>query len=723
MSQFQARPWSDFSPPPLTVLSPDGAALANPPFLHWVAMPGAARYRVTLSGRGSELAVETHRNFLTPARPLPDGYHRLEVTPLDPGGNPLAPPAVADVRVPAPDGEPPGDLNAVVRVPGAPLLAGDSEVEAIWKAGGARAGHRDLLLEIVRRGDSSLITPVHETGTDGAPILTGTLSEPERYPGYWDFDTWHENNHYCFTVEDAILAATLAWRLTEEGAFADEAVRLMREVAAWDPVGATGVWENDHSAQALLHALALGYDTLRAAMSAGDRTAIAACIAARCEDIHGLLNPFCPKDLSCGPMNNPDNNHPWFVASAMGIGALALSGEDPRADDWAAFAAQIFAGFFLPRGGVTGAWHEGVDYWAYTLFFVFQFADALRNATGVDLYRRPWLTRTLPFKVHCHPPAGAWVPFGDCKHQPPGMIDKVTVMRLASAHGDPLGWEYADRVAAPVNTARMLFHAVLWGGRAGGDGKAVPETPAVRHYHDIGWVVAARDLMDAGNQRLFAFRCGPARPHGHADQNSFVLCAGGDRLLWDAGYYDSYFSPHHRDYSRHSAAHNTVLVDGEGQLVNLPGLDGTITRFAENEGFLSVEGDCSNQLLYRGRLAKFVRRAELRGFEELVVEDDLEVCGAARLSFLLHSVFPIVYDPGARAIRIRGERFGLRMHFESAVPVEALVTSTFPVAPGLVSRVLADAADYRDQYHLELRTVAPVTAWRPRLVARIVSVA
>jgi hypothetical protein len=700
------RAWEEFNPPPMTLILPEDPALSNPPFVHWHGIPQAKYYRVRIVGRQYTHEQTVRLNFYTPPEEVPPGIYEVSVEALADAYAPLRHVARREVRIQFAGDPIVGPLNEIACPADTPLIASPDELERIRSAIGERAAYRDALLEAAEKAD---------------PLLgDGSLTEPARFPGgRWDFDLWHKGNSYCFAIENTVLACTLSYLISGKQPYAELAIHLMEQVAQWDPYGSTGVWENDHSAQALLHALALGYNALAPLMSESQRAAIERAIAFRCEDIYGLLNPFVPKDLSCGVMNNPENNHPWFVASAMGIGALALMGKHPKASQWVSFAAQLFHGNFLCRGGRSGAWHEGIDYWSYGLFFVFHFADALLNTTGINFYRHWWLARTAAFKAYTHPPVGAWVPFGDCKHRPPNAFDKLNAMRLASALRDPATWAYVDAIRAPITTTRYLFHAVLWSDRGDIPYPAPkPEMPFVQHYEDCGWVVNVANYYEEAKQVLFALHCGAGRTHGHADINSFVWCAGGDRLLWDAGYYDSYFSPHHRIYSRHSIAHNTVLVDGLGQAPHWSAQRGRITHFEADRTRLVVVGE-TNEELYYGRLAWFIRRFEYLDARELVVRNDIEARDPLRLSVLLHSMYPIHFENGTNSLRIVGKRYELRGVFETNEPIEIVLTNTFPVQPGLVSRVLDDPQEYPQQFHLELRTVNPVTRWKPVLRATI----
>ena len=701
----QPKPWKEFNPAELTIIYPEESALSNPPFIHWQGVNGALRYRVRLIGQGVTETWETPYNFYLPAKPLAQGNYRVEIEVLDKDEKPSASRAGKDFRIDKPGTPDTPAMNDISFEQGKSILLSPDWIARMKSAAGDSASYRDQIIEAARKPD---------------PVLAKPILEPKRYNNLvWDFSTWHTNNQYCFAIENGILANTMAYALTGESTFRDAARSLMLAIADWPADGATGAWENDHSAQALLHALAIGYNTFQKELDPKEKAKIAEAIRARCADMYALLCPFVMKETSSGPMNDPDNNHPWFCASALGLGGLALMGEDPRASEWVSYTTQLFWGLFLPKGDRTGGWHEGIDYWSYALFFVFQYADALKTASGVSLYRHPWLTNTAFFKIYVHPPVGAYVPFGDCKHHRPSSFDKVIMMRMASEYGDPLAWKYVDAVKESIKESRYLFYAALWSDRSMAQGRALQEIPAAKQFEDIGWVVSNSDLFNTDTQVLFAFRSGRffgrSFGHSHADLNSFIFTAGGEKLLWDAGYYDSYLSKHHRNYSRLSDAHNTLLIDGVGQVVHIRGLNGKITRFENDGKSLLVQGDASEPLIYGGRHVRFIRTITYKDQKELVVSDDIMARELSQISFLLHSAYPILYNPSDRSIRIRGNRYELTGQFDTAEPVEAILRTKFSVEPDRPSAVLKENNQWPDEYHLELKTVNKIETWTPAL--------
>ena len=697
--------WSIYDLPALSIVTPEDEAQSNPPFIHWQALKNAAYYEIVLKGTDSEYRWKSAHSFYTPERAVPAGFYSVEVTAFDESGTKMMPPSTKVFRVVKPVHDRVMDFNAISFREGVNLLFSPQQIRAIRESdANQQAQFRDRLIENARQ-------PLPEIMKD--------LKEPPAYEnGIWDFNTWKHNNNLCSTIEDYVLNQIAAWMLTGEEEFYTSAHGILLEIATWNPVGSTSAWENDHSAQALLHALAVGYNTMKERLSDSGKKHIKDSIAARSADVYHFINPFIVKSTSAGPMNDPYNNHPWFSASSLGFGGIALWGEVPEAEQWVSFTSQLFYGYFLPRGDSSGGWHEGIDYMSYTLFFVFQFSDALYNATGLDLYQHPWLSNTAFFKAYVHPPEGGYVPFGDCKHNPPSAFDKLIMMRLASRYNDPLAWKYVDFISAEI-TRSYLLYALQWADRSGVGENKIPEMPFAFHFEDIGWVVSNSDIFNADNQILFAFRSGRFHGrsfgHSHGDQNSFIFTAGGEKLLWDAGYYDSYLSPHHRNYSRLSMAHNTILIDDAGQVVHTGGVDAKIIEYSLDGERLMVKGDASLPIVYGGRVVKFIRSIEYIDRRDLIISDDIMAKELSNISFLLHSVYPIVYNPGDRSIVIQGNKFQVQGTFETSEPVDAIVRDRFPVQPNLPSNVLTERDYYPAQYHLELRTVNKIETWTPTL--------
>lgn len=704
-AQPPSQDWSQFDLEPLTIIYPEDEALSNPPFIHWQAVPEADYYLVTLKHEQGVEEWKLSRNFYTPEKDMPLGFASVEVSAYAKDGTRLLEPQTKSFRLTKEGSGLDMKLNEVAFPQGKRFIMTDEQVSEILKAKGRQGEYRERFLEYARK-------PRHESLVN--------LQEPPRYPdGVWEFNLWHRNNSLCGAAGDFITAQAFAYRLTGEKEFFENARGVALTLAQWDPVGSTGVWENDHSAWSVLQGLSYAYNIFQDELSEEDKQSIAKSIRLRCEDMYRFQNPFLIKFTSAGGMNDPDNNHPWFCTAALGLGAMALMGEVEDAEDWLSFASQMFYGMYLPRGCRDGGWHEGISYWSYTLYFVFQFSDALKIASDVNLYRHPWLENTAFFKIYIHPPQGACVPFGDSKPAPPSSFDKLVMFRLASEYDDPLAWRYVDYIEEEIPGFRLPL-ALLWSGQKEDYSKAKLDIPFAVHFRDIGWVVSNNNVFDGNKQILFAMRSGPffgkRFGHSHADQNHFIITAGGERLIWDSGYYDSYLSPHHRQFSSQSVAHNVILVDGHGQVAFTSGTDAEITRYELDGKNLLVQGDASNPLIYGGRVYTFVRTIRYENEETFVIQDDIVLRELAQVSWLLQSFYPIVYHPGDKTILIQGEQYQIEGQFKTSIPVEAMLYDTFPVQPELKGRTDYNPEEvFPKNYRLELKTTEKLETWQPEL--------
>jgi hypothetical protein len=703
-SAQQTKPWSAFDQPPLTIISPEEKAISNPPFFHWQALEGAESYQLLVKSAHGETSATVRTNFYTPPEGLVEGIYEFTVSAeLKDGLTTQSKRSSVRIEQGAPGVD--VDLNRIKMRTGDRVLFARDVVGRISQSTHPELlKYRGQLLEYARR-------PRHHT--------MEPLREPERYPGgRWNAELWKKGNTLAGGVEDYVLSRIGAYLISKDATYLDDVPAMLSEVSGWSATGSTGVWENDHSAWSILHVLSVAYDVLRDELPGELRARMREAIVARCKDMHGLLDPFVPKELSSGMMNDPDNNHPWFSAAALGFGGLALLGEEPEAEVWVTYAAQLFHGMFLPRGGAQGGWHEGIDYWSYSLYFVLQFLDAMNDAAGVDLYGHPWMSNTAFFKVYTHPPEGGYVPFGDCKHTLPTEFDRMVMMRFASRYSDPLAAKYVDAISTGVMETRLIY-ALHWFP----DQVPVPDTmnlPKAVNFADVGWIVGNTDVFNASEQILFAMRAGPTFGrgfgHSHADQNHFVVTAGGDKLIWDSGYYDGYLSPHHRHYSRTAQAHNTILIDGVGQLVHVPGLDGKTVEFRASEDRLHVTGDASNPLLYGGRVTKHLRTVDVDDYTSFTIADEIELREPGQVTWLLHSALPWRYEADSRSIEVVGEQYALMGEFVSAEPVSVTLRDKFPAIEGQKQEdAQAFAAKYPPQYTLEWKTEAKVTRWEPEL--------
>ena len=284
-------------------------------------------------------------------------------------------------------------------------------------------------------------------------------------------------------------------------------------------------------------------------------------------------------------------------AAGLGVAACLLHGRHPKAKAWLELARSSMFEFSTMYGS-DGSYDEGVSYWVPTTLDVAVFAEVLWRRLGVDdrgLINYPGtiryaLTMTLPRDPG---PAAPLEPrydivnFGDAN----GSVEISLAAWVARTRGDPVS-QYLAR-----DVAEAKYHyGLLWYDAAAP--AALPE-PALLDNRMPNDLVVSRSgwgLEDG----VVALRSGGPQNHEHADRNSVIFKAHGDRLLHD---------PFEASYSRHlekwklrlTTAHTAVLIDGKGHHY-IDGTEGTnasdafarVTAYATGPGWMAVTSDATD---------------------------------------------------------------------------------------------------------------------------------
>src|SRR5207244_2887962 len=135
-------------------------------------------------------------------------------------------------------------------------------------------------------------------------------------------------------------------------------------------------------------------------------------------------------------------------------------------------------------------------------------------------------------------------------------------------------------------------------------------TPDAALFPSIGWTAMHSSLQDPARVSVYfkSSRYGSYN-HSHADQNSFVVNAGGQRLAIESGYYDDYMTSHWWQWYKQTRAQNAITFDGgQGQVVyEESGAlgPGVITGYAHQAGYDVVTGDATQA--YGGALTRAQR--------------------------------------------------------------------------------------------------------------------
>ena len=656
---------------------------SNPPLFNWPKLDEEGAQKLQYSRDQSfpanaSVTIDLERNYYTPPQPMDPGlwYWRVwSSDELSEGWSDVErvtvlPEAHRFVTKPV-------DVEELASKPRPRLLEyakiGQPEVTAERKAQLIKSAKRvrDTPTSTYRAVTGNVPAPEKEyAGPDGKRVVLGRtgihvhpgvhVKGDPRWPTWID---WYGR------VAGRITSGT-GRRLQYMGQYAmltqdPQVIQWAKEMAImacmWDPKAGSAMRRGDIGAHHLLRGLNWCYDACRDHMTEQERTLLNNTIVERASQFYNRLNPF---------RGHEANNHAWLQAFGVGEAGLALLGDYDQAAEWAEYVRQLYVGRFLCCLGYQGDNNEGLSYWSYGLMFIVEYADMMKAVCGIDLYEHPWLKQTARFPMYCAPPNAWGVSFGDSGKPNHGIRGPAAIRQVR---------KLAIRTRDPYT---------LWysGARDPVDGIAprppVDLTPSI-HYRHIGWVVFNTSLVDGREGVTVAMHSGTYYAgHQHPDQNSFVVNAYGDKLAIDGGYYDWYGSPHFKAYSMTTLAHNTLLVNGQGQAACKHGADGRVAAYLDSPGYGYTVGDAADPEIYKGLLKRFDRRILFikPGF---VVIHDLVASAKepARYDWMLHAIVPIKTDQADKAFAIECEQAALRGRFFCPADVELEVKTGFPVEP------------------------------------------
>jgi len=275
-------------------------------------------------------------------------------------------------------------------------------------------------------------------------------------------------------------------------------------------------------------------------------------------------------DMARWPLILNSTNLKAIPIAGLGIAGCLLKGKHPQADRWIDMAEQSARAFSVMYGP-DGAYDEGVGYWGYTSTHMALLAEVFRRRLGKDITRIINYPGTVRYGLRMWMPTAArpndCVNFSDAWE----IGDVAVAAWTAARFNDGVAQYVATRVGQMTSP-----WSAIWldpSAPAADPGKDLED---VRFSND--WVVSRSGwgAMDG----CVGLRSGGPANHEHADRNSVVFKAHGERI---------YHDPFHAAYPhsdpmwilRLTASHTAVLIDGKGHQYH-DGREGTNASFAES---------------------------------------------------------------------------------------------------------------------------------------------
>lgn len=429
------------------------------------------------------------------------------------------------------------------------------------------------------------------------------------------------------TVEAVALAAAITGE-REHAARAFARAKAIADLPYWGgcPNPHEMGHDNDIAAGGNLYALAIVYDWLHDLLGPEELAFLRGKIFEKAREQYlfsVLQRDYWPTGFA--------QNHMHAATLGLGVAGLLFMDEDGEARKWAIWVRTLYQHVF-DRYASDGT-QPPVTY-TYGLQFICRYQEALRVATGIDLFDHPQFRLLATYALAESRGARPGVQFG--LH--------ALLCREASVAGDYIG-HLIDRGIEDGATDRLGRDATLALWYRPGPRKQEIGLPPCQYFADGGLAFMRSGWFDGGPWlRVF---CGPPGGHSVFHRISRYDCAhyepnAGSFTLTHAG--RSVVASPGGSYQKLTRHHNTVTVNGVGQFSDGrvwsalpgPGQFGVIRRFSDHAGHCLVHCDLTGAYPEEAKLEGLHRYLLFIKPSVFVVIDEIETGGPGTVQWWLH---------------------------------------------------------------------------------------
>ena len=554
----------------------------------------------------------------------------------------------------------------------------------------------DLVDEI--RNDSEnrythLTEPVITAAEEILAMEEPLFEEPDPWPADYRqiyIDTWRAMRPYT----QRMVTSALAYLYTGDERFAQEARRRLMHFMSWDVEGpSSAIWPTELGMDIAENATPV-FDWIYDTLSDEERQKCEEVLTARMIQINRDVHRARPME------SKPYSSHPGRMVGFALEGGIVLAHEAPEARDWLDYTLKLVWSSYPAWGGADGGWHEGISYWSSYMRRMIRVVHEL-DQYGIPLKNKPFFQNTGNFGLYAAFPGRPTRAFGDGHHVPLGSATGSVTYMLANLYDNPYFRWHSEQVgaAATGREAVRTYNPEL-------EARSPANLPHSYRFDGVGIVAMHSDMADPENNVMMLFKSNPfgAVSHNHASQNAFVIEAYGEPLAISSGYRTTHGIPHHREWIWQTKAHNSILVDGEGQMPRRRDSRGKITVHEEHDAYVYAMGDATQA--YGGRLEKFHRHVIFVRPDYFVVIDDLESAeDASTWQWLFHAVNEMEVDDEQQVVISRSGDASLALRFLTPDNLEFLQITGFD--PPTEDPELAP-----DQFHFMASTTGASSAQR-----------
>lgn len=517
-----------------------------------------------------------------------------------------------------------------------------------------------------------------------------------------------------------------AYLLTGEAKYRATAILWAMEASAWDPAGVTRI--NDFGDSRIMLSMATVYDTFYADLSGPQRDALLQAVKARGEHFYQSY------------VNNKESvvlsNHVWqHIFHYLFDTAIAVHGDLPEAATWLTYLYEMFLARAPILGGEDGGWVHGLSYFRMNMDMLIDVPQRIKTYTGFDfIAHTPWFRENTKYFLYGFPPGSAGTGFSDNSHDLPEPRGDYLAYAdaLSRLLNDPYATWYRNRVSEVAdqlnrdfaldrknefipesdvlvdlaNTTMLRWNRLKYlYALPAAEAKSPAELPLAQAFKGVGLVTMhSQDLSLPADENFYvAMRSSPFGGYSHmlADNNTFNMVYGGDRLFYHTGFKVAMSAPHRQLYYKHTKSHNGILVDGAGQPFSTEGY-GWIETFVTGAHLSYAVGNASNaydslEEDMDAGLKTFRRHLIMLRPDIVVIYDELEAEKPVEWAYLLHAYNEIVLDQKHQILTTTNLKGHARVHLTGSSQLNWSVTDEYEV-PAENWRLQEDAEGELKEY-------------------------
>jgi hypothetical protein len=315
-------------------------------------------------------------------------------------------------------------------------------------------------------------------------------------------------------------------------------------------------------------------------------------------------------DVSQWPKILAETNLQIIATSGLIVAACMLP-DHPDAEKWQKLGQKSLHSF-IANQPADGSFAEGSAYWGFTYNYFCVCLEFLRRHRGIDernitdfpAMSRYFLRATMPTQ---DTPRDT-LSIGDCSNS--GSV--IALAWIARQFRDSTAQHLLTRPGMATTEVGLCW-AAIWFDPSVSTQAAVDVTTDYRL--EPGLVVSRTGWTDQDS--IVCLRSGKPCNHEHADRNSLIFAAYGERLLNDP-IRASYDPQHPRWLLRQTEAHTAVLINGLGHTYH-QGEEGTnasqahamVTSYQVGLGWMSTTSDATSAYKLAGHLVSRVARTAI----------------------------------------------------------------------------------------------------------------